>query len=152
MPGRCGHRPLRVSRKIPKNRRGGRPCPPGKLHVQNAKVFGEFGTSLGRTESSAPTQIRAICGNFDTQNKLICDRTCFFVRFCDSMSLSLKTAAVRSSGIASSLLPTTPAASSRTGSSPQLCRYRSAIAVSTPSLVRIKASPRCKDTRMHAGP
>lgn len=34
---------------------GGRLCPSGKMHARNAKIFGKFGTSLGRTESSAPT-------------------------------------------------------------------------------------------------
>ncbi len=26
---------------------GGRLCPSGKMHARNAKIFGEFGTSLG---------------------------------------------------------------------------------------------------------
>ena len=54
--GRCGHRPYAKSGEFLKRRRGGRLCPPGKTRLRNAKIFGEFATSLGRTGSSAPTQ------------------------------------------------------------------------------------------------
>ena len=36
--------------------RGGRPCPPGALHIRNAKPFGEIVLPYGPTESSAPTR------------------------------------------------------------------------------------------------
>ena len=35
--------------------RRGRLCPPGKICFRNAKPIGEYDTSPGRTESSAPT-------------------------------------------------------------------------------------------------
>ena len=35
---------------------GGRPCPPGALHIRNAKPFGEIVLPYGPTESSAPTR------------------------------------------------------------------------------------------------
>ena len=53
--GDVGIAPYAKTGRFQKPRRGGRPCPPGKLHDRNAKVFGEFVDSPGRTESSAPT-------------------------------------------------------------------------------------------------
>ena len=48
--------------------RGGRPCPPGALHIRNAKPFGEIVLPYGPTESSAPTRqwIGRECSRFRT--------------------------------------------------------------------------------------
>ena len=43
-----------------KNRRGGRPCPPAENPVFS-EIFGEFATSSGRTEASAPTNRPETC-------------------------------------------------------------------------------------------
>ncbi|CAH0539866.1 hypothetical protein [Oscillospiraceae bacterium] len=41
--------------QLQRPRRGGRLCPPDKLHIQNAKITGEFDTSLGQT-GATPTR------------------------------------------------------------------------------------------------
>ena len=41
--------------QLQRPRRGGRLCPPDKLHIQNAKITGEFDTSLGWT-GATPTR------------------------------------------------------------------------------------------------
>ena len=48
--------------------RGGRSCPPGALHIRNAKPFGEIVLPYGPTESSAPTRrwIGRECSRFRT--------------------------------------------------------------------------------------
>ena len=45
-------------------RRGGRPCPPGKMHIRNAIPIGKFETSQGRAESPAPTSFFGASGRF----------------------------------------------------------------------------------------
>ena len=68
--------PYKLPRGCPKNRRGGRGFPPCELHNRNAKICGEFVTSLGRAESPAPTQygnsVFAIDGLDEADNAAIC--------------------------------------------------------------------------------
>ena len=68
---------------IKKVRRDGRLCPPAENPVFT-ETFGEFATSLGRTGSSAPTNIPEATQNRDGSGSSACSRSV-------SMSISPKT-------------------------------------------------------------